>query len=158
MVMHDELVGLIASWSKEGREGERAFYLEAWNGNASFAIDRITRGSILILNLCLSVFGGIQPDVLTRYLEQASNALANDGMLQRFQLRVYPDQREWEWRDRTPSKPARDAAFAVIDAFAHFVPENWGATLADELAKFPYFHFDDAAQKIFRQWPHDLHC
>lgn len=158
MVMRDELVGLIASWSKEGREGERAFYLEAWNGNASFATDRIARGSILIPNLCLSVFGGIQPDVLTRYLEQASNALANDGMLQRFQLLVYPDQREWEWRDHTPSKPARDAAFAVFDALAHFVPENWGATPADEMAKFPYFHFDEAAQEIFRQWSHDLHC
>ena len=158
MVMRDELVGLIASWGKEGREGERAFYLEAWNGNASFATDRIARGSILIPNLCLSVFGGIQPDVLTRYLEQASNALTNDGMLQRFQLLVYPDQRQWEWRDCKPSKPARDAAFAVFDALANFVPEQLGATPANETAKFPYFHFDEAAQEIFRQWSNDLHC
>jgi hypothetical protein len=102
LVTRDELVGLIASWDREGREGERAFYLEAWNGNASFDTDRIGRGSIFIPNLCVSVFGGIQPDKLTAYLEHATNSLANDGMLQRFQLLVYPDQRVWEWRDRAP--------------------------------------------------------
>lgn len=69
LVLRDELVGLIASWDREGREGERAFYLEAWNGNASFDTDRIGRGSIFIPNLCVSIFGGIQPDKLTGYLE-----------------------------------------------------------------------------------------
>jgi Protein of unknown function (DUF3987) len=61
--------------------------------------------------LCASIFGGIQPDKLTVYLEQAAHALANDGMLQRFQVLVYPDARRWEWRDRAPDKAARDAAF-----------------------------------------------
>ncbi len=68
LVMRDELVGLIASWEREGRESERAFYLEAWNGNASFDTDRIKRGSIFIPNLCVSIFGGIQPDKLIGYL------------------------------------------------------------------------------------------
>jgi Protein of unknown function (DUF3987) len=79
--LRDELVGLIATWEREGREGERAFFLEAWNGNQSFDTDRIGRGHISIPNLCASVFGGIQPDKLTVYLEQAAHALANDGML-----------------------------------------------------------------------------
>ena len=91
LVLRDELVGLIATWEREGREGERAFFLEAWNGNQSFDTDRIGRGHISIPNLCASIFGGIQPDKLTVYLEQAAHALANDGMLQRFQLLVYPD-------------------------------------------------------------------
>ena len=34
LVLRDELVGFIASWDKEGREGKRAFYLETWNGNS----------------------------------------------------------------------------------------------------------------------------
>ncbi|PWT83058.1 MAG: hypothetical protein C5B57_07600 [Blastocatellia bacterium] len=71
LVLRDELVGLIASWDREGREGDRAFFLEAWNGNQSFDTDRISRGHVLIPNLCLSIFGGIQPDKLTAYLEQA---------------------------------------------------------------------------------------
>jgi len=113
LVLRDELVGLIATWEREGREGERAFFLEAWNGNQSFDTDRIGRGHISIPNLCASVFGGIQPDKLTVYLEQAAHTLANDGMLQRFQVLVYPDPRRWEWRDRAPDKAARDAAFAA---------------------------------------------
>lgn len=157
LVMRDELVGLIASWDKEGREGERAFYLEAWNGNASFDTDRIGRGSIFIPNLCVSIFGGIQPDKLTGYLEQAANALANDGMLQRFQLLVYPDHLAWEWRDRIPAKDARDRAFAVFDALADFDPLAWGAAPADDFTKFPHFRFDEKAQEVFIEWSGDLH-
>jgi putative DNA primase/helicase len=132
LVLRDELVGLIATWEREGREGERAFFLEAWNGNQSFDTDRIGRGHISIPNLCASIFGGIQPDKLTVYLEQAAHALANDGMLQRFQLLVFPDPRRWEWRDRAPDKAARDAAFAVFEALADFDPLAWGAAPADE--------------------------
>ena len=75
LVLRDELVGLIATWEREGREGERAFFLEAWNGNQSFDTDRIGRGHISIANVCVSIFGGIQPDKLTVYLEQATHAL-----------------------------------------------------------------------------------
>ena len=157
LVPRDELVGLLASWDREGHEGDRAFFLEAWNGTSSFDTDRIGRGSISIPNLCVSIFGGIQPDKLTRYLEQASHELANDGMLQRFQLLVYPDHRDWEWRDRFPAKAARDHAFAVFETLADFDPTAWGAAPADDFAKFPHFRFDEAAQEIFIEWSADLH-
>jgi hypothetical protein len=90
-VVRDELVGLLASWDKQGREGDRDFYLEGWNGCNDFDTDCIGRSSICTPDHCLSIFGGIRPDKLTAYLEQAAHALANDGMLQRFQLLVYPD-------------------------------------------------------------------
>jgi len=156
LVLRDELVGL-ASWEREGHEGDRAFFLEAWNGNAGFDTDRIKRGSIFIPNLCVSIFGGIQPDKLTAYLEEATHALANDGMLQRFQLLVYPDQCPWEWRDRSPNRAARDAAFAVFETLADFNPMTWGAAPADDFNKFPHFRFDDAALEIFIEWSGDLH-
>ncbi len=157
LVLRDELVGLIATWEREGREGERAFFLEAWNGHQSFDTDRIGRGHISIPNLCASIFGGIQPDKLTVYLEQATHALANDGMLQRFQMLVYPDARRWEWRNRAPDRYARDAAFGVIEKLAEFDPVAWGATPADDLCKFPHFFFDEEAQEIFIEWSGDLH-
>jgi putative DNA primase/helicase len=157
LVLRDELVGLIAMWEREGREGERAFFLEAWNGNQSFDTDRIGRGHIRIPNLCASIFGGIQPDKLTAYLEQAVHSLANDGMLQRFQLLVYPDSRRWEWRDRAPDKAARDAAVAVFETLADFDPVAWGAAPADEFVKFPHFRFDDEAQAVFIEWSEDMH-
>jgi hypothetical protein len=157
LVLRDELVGLIATWEREGREGERAFFLEAWNGNQSFDTDRIGRGHVSIPNVCLSIFGGIQPDKLTVYLEQAAHALANDGMLQRFQVLVYPDPRRWEWRDRAPDKAARDAAFAVFEKLADFDPLAWGAAPADDFAKFPHLCFDDEAQAVFIEWSGDMH-
>jgi hypothetical protein len=92
------------------------------------------------------------PDKLTVYLEQAAHALANDGMLQRFQVLVYPDPRRWEWRDRAPDKAARDAAFAVFEKLADFDPVTWGAAPADDIAKFPHFCFDDEAQAVFIEW------
>ncbi|MBI3776766.1 MAG: DUF3987 domain-containing protein [Gammaproteobacteria bacterium] len=157
LVLRDELVGLLASWDREGREGDRAFFLEAWNGTGGFDTDRIGRGSILIPNLCVSIFGGIQPDKLVSYLEQASHTLANDGMLQRFQLLVYPDPCKWEWRDRDPNKSARDDVFKLFEALASFNPTEWGASPADAFNKFPYFQFDAGAQEIFIEWTAELH-
>ena len=157
LVLRDELVGLIATWEREGREGERAFFLESWNGNQGFDTDRIGRGHISIPNLCVSIFGGIQPDKLTVYLEQAAHALANDGMLQRFQVLVYPDPLRWEWRDRAPNKAARNAAVAVFDTLADFDPVALGAAPIDDFSKFPYFCFDAEAQGVFIEWSEDLH-
>jgi hypothetical protein len=152
LLLRDELVGLISSWDKAGREGDRAFYLEGWNGNSSFDTDRIGRGHIFVQNLCISLFGGIQPDKLTAYLEQSANALGNDGMLQRFQLLVYPDHKPWAWCDRIPNKNARDKAHGLFKALDSFDPVKWGATTPDDHIKFPYFCFDEEAQNIFIEW------
>ena len=35
LVWRDELVGLLAGWDRAGREEDRAFYLEGWNGNGA---------------------------------------------------------------------------------------------------------------------------
>ena len=155
--LRDELVGLIATWEREGREGDRAFFLEGWNGDQSFDTDRIGRGHVSIPNVCVSIFGGIQPDKLTVYLEQAAHALANDGMLQRFQVLVYPDPLRWEWRNRPPDKSARDAVYALFATLAGFEPVGWGAAPADGFTKFPWFRFDQDAQALFIEWSEDLH-
>lgn len=157
LVFRDELVGLLASWEHQGREGDRSFYLEAWNGTASFDTDRIGRGSIFIPNLCLSVFGGIQPDKLTGFLEQAAGALANDGMFQRFQMLVYPDHMPWDWRDQEHDKEARQMVMDVFEKLAEFTPDEWGAQPADDNAKIPYFRFDEEAQDLFIKWSTGLH-
>ena len=157
LVSRDELVGLLTSWDKAGHEGDRAFFLEGWNGTDSFDTDRIGRGSILIPNLCVSVFGGIQPDKLTGYLEQASNALANDGMLQRFQVLVYPDPVKWEYRDAIPNKAARERVNDVFEKLDGFDPVKWEAAPANQFVKFPHFQFDHDAQDIYIEFSKGLH-
>lgn len=156
LVFRDELMGLLASWEKEGREGDKAFYLEGWNGTGSFSIDRIGRGSQFINTLCLSVFGGIQPDLLERYLGGIVNSMDNDGRIQRFQVLVYPEQPTWEWRDRYPVKGAREAVRDLFDRLASFDPVMDGATPADDFVKLPHFIFNDEAQELFIQWDTEL--
>jgi phage/plasmid primase-like uncharacterized protein len=157
LVYRDELIGLLASWEKEGKEGDKAFYLEGWNGTASFNIDRIGRGSLHIKNLCISVFGGIQPELLERYLAGIATSLDNDGRIQRFQVMVYPNAVAWEWRDRYPVKGARETVRDLFDRLAVFDPVQDGAAPNDDFVKLPHFRFDDAAQDIFVEWCTELH-
>lgn len=141
LAKRDELIGLIASWDREGREGERAFWLQAWNGNPHFDTDRVGRGHVRIENVCVSLIGGIEPGKLIAYLEEATNARANDGMVQRTQVLVYPDHRCGGWRDMSPNKEARDATYAVFEKLAGMNSVVLGAPPADDFAKFPYFRF-----------------
>jgi len=152
MVFRDELTGLLASWEREGHEGDRAFYLESWNGTGSFNIDRIGRGEQFVKTLCLSIFGGIQPDKIESYLAGISSSLDNDGRVQRFQVMVYPNAVPWAWCDRYPVKGAREAVRDVFDRLAMFDPVQDGATPADDFVKLPHFQFDDEAQEVFIEW------
>ena len=75
----------------QGHESYRGYYLEAWSGKQSKVVDRIGRGTIYTLNHCLSIFGTTQPDKLINWLCGAVLRQQNDGLIQRFQLMVYPD-------------------------------------------------------------------
>ena len=157
LVHRDEIVGLLASWDRAGHEGDRAFFLEAWNGNEAFDTDRIGRGSIFIPNLCLSLFGGIQPDKLTGYLEQASDALANDGMLQRFQVLVYPNPVKWEYRDEIPIVKPGNASWTYLNSSTRSILLIGARSRQASFVKFPHFEFDNAAQAIYISFSTSLH-
>jgi hypothetical protein len=59
--IRDELFGFWARMEKEEYQSERAFYLEAYNGDGRYVYDRIGRGTIQIENCTLSMIGGLQP-------------------------------------------------------------------------------------------------
>ena len=63
LVLRDELMGFFKTFEKSGHESDRSFFLEGWNGNGEFQVDRITRDTISVHGLCLSVIGGIQPSM-----------------------------------------------------------------------------------------------
>ncbi len=92
LVFRDELMGLLRGLDKAGREQDRAFYLEGWNGEGQFTFDRIARGTKFIPAVCLSILGGIQPGPLSDYFRAAAKSgKDHDGLISRFQLLVYPD-------------------------------------------------------------------
>jgi len=110
MVIRDELTGWWSTLDRAGREGERAFCLQAWNGDTGHTIDWIGRGTIHVDACCMSMLGGIQPGRLRCYLADAlADGPSNDGLIQRFQLMVWPDtESDWKYVDRAPD-PASEA-------------------------------------------------
>ncbi|GAB4000019.1 hypothetical protein GCM10028807_51720 [Spirosoma daeguense] len=150
LVQRDEVTGLLAGWDKAGREQDRAFYLEGWNGNGSIIIDRMARGTTHVKNVCISLFGGIQPSKLLGYLK-AATGYDNDGFVQRLQVAVYPDRVPWDYIDEYPDKYARDKAFALIQQItdSDFMDI---AYQADEYNRFANTRFEPQAQQVFKDW------
>lgn len=144
LMVRDELYGWLASLNKGGREGDREFYLESWNGYGSFTVDRIGRGTSHIPALCLSVFGGIQPSKLEKYV--LSNIEDNDdGLLQRFQILLYPEMSSnWKNYDVSPNQRAKAKVEQLFESVAR-VPDA-------KDSKIDGLHFDDEAQDLFNEW------
>lgn len=144
-LLRDELAGWAVSLKK--REGDRELYLEGWDGKGSYTVDRIGRGTTFIPNLCLSLFGGIQPSKL--YTLNCGKA-GSDGLLQRFQILVYPEIKgKWKNVDRKPNKQTYEQLLTIFQK---------ATCLKDHIkedAKYGLrFHPD--AQRIFNNWREDL--
>jgi len=157
LVHRDELSGWLRNLDKQGREGDRSFYLESWNGTGSFDVDRIGRGSLHIPALCLSILGSIQPGPLSTYVYQATEGeKGDDGLLQRFQLLVWPDPHPtWRNVDRWPDVEAKNRAYEVFRRLDALNPEDFGASGEDEEG-ISAVRFTEDAQEIFDQWRDEL--
>jgi putative DNA primase/helicase len=146
-VIRDELTGWLASLDREGRNEERGFFLEAWNGDSPFTVDRISRGSIHVAACCVSLFGNIQPARLRSYLSDAiAGGPTDDGLFQRFQVLVWPDPpRKWHLVDRPPNAGALAKAELVFCALAELSAD-------DPIC----MRFATDAQELFFAWFGDL--
>ncbi|RYX81119.1 DUF3987 domain-containing protein [bacterium] len=153
LLSRDELMGFLQGLNKQGREQDRAFYIEAFNGNGQFTYKRIGRGTLHIPNVCLSLFGTIQPGPLTQLIRSAEGA-GQDGFIARFQLLVYPDCAPYRHVDRYPNKDAKARAYDVFRALDKLSPEMVGATIEEDGGAF--LRFSPDAQAIFNEWLQDL--
>ena len=155
LAFRDELTGLLVKWDREDGADERAYFLEGWNGNGTYTDYKITRGLTDAKSICISLLGGIQPDKLKRYLYQAMQG-NNDGLMQRFQLAVWPDEPEhWELIDTIPNKTEKQRAYIIMQALAELDFAQYGA-IQGEHDDRPYFRFDDAGQAVFNEWLTEL--
>jgi hypothetical protein len=152
MVVRDELTGLFKSLDRDGHESDRAFILECWNGNGSFTWDRIGRGTVEIPAACMSIIGNIQPGPFSYYLSRIFRGGADDdGLLQRFQLAVWPDAPgQWVNHDREPDAEARMTAKEVFDNLATIDPDDLGAKSEDNT--IPFLRFTADAQELWIEW------
>lgn len=169
LIYLDELVQLIAGWDKEGRQGERQFHLQGWNGNQPYTVDRASfpEGQ-RIPKLCESIIGGMQPDTLKQYLVDMGES-SNDGMIQRFQLLIYLDSEDNLEDDDQDDYEDEEAKRAYTLVFKELSTADWttmGAIPLKDAA--PYYRFNDeielderggdpdTAQNLWDEWSSKL--
>jgi hypothetical protein len=143
LVVRDELTGWLAGLERKGREQERTFFLEGWDGNSPFTVDRIGRGNIHVKHNCVSLFGSIQPDRLRGFLAKVLRGDAdNDGLIQRFQLIVWPDIRpDFTYSDRRPNERWLKRLGGICQRNMYINP-----------AKPRIVRFSPEAQEFFADW------
>ncbi len=147
LVIRDELTGWWSQLDRAGREGERAFCLQAWNGDTGHTIDRIGRGTIHVEACCMSMLGGIQPGRLRSYMVDAlEDGPSNDGLIQRFQLLVWPDTApDWNYVDRAPDEVSEQQTARVFRKLVELDAESPAR-----------FRFASDAQELFTEWLAEL--
>jgi putative DNA primase/helicase len=112
LYVRDELTGWFGNHDRYGGNGgDRAFFLEAWNGGA-YTVDRVKhRGQpVRISRAALGIFGGMQPDRLGVAL-----AGADDGLAARFAY-IWPDPQPISKLSSEPDEAMRDRRQRLVDA------------------------------------------
>jgi Protein of unknown function (DUF3987)/Domain of unknown function (DUF6371) len=149
LLIRDELPGFLAHMESEEHQSERAFYLEAYNGNGRFTYDRIGRGTVHIESCTVSIIGGVQPSRIAPIVRGAMCGASNDGLIQRLQMTVWPDDvGSWRWVDRKPNAAAR---LAYEKVFRDLYDLAMGD--ADKPA---ILRFSPESQALFQEWTTEI--
>lgn len=153
LVCRDEIAGLFAMLDDPRAPGDREFYLEGWVGTGDHTLDRIGRGlNLYIPSHCLSVAGATQPGKIRRLVSDAvDDGSKSDGLLQRFQLFVWPDRLPAYRRCGAPLDiAARDRAYGVFSWLASAEPAGVSDTVSDR--GWCTMRFDGDAQAVYDAW------
>lgn len=156
LIWRDELAGWFHSLNKENQKEARGLFLTGWSGTESYATDRIGRGHVRADSVTISILGTIQPDVLRSVvLDSVTGGVGNDGLIQRFQLAVYPDPvRTFKKPEGYPNFEAMQYFEKTIRALTKLDPRSIGAEF--DLDGTPFLGFDNLAQAEFDKWRADL--
>jgi hypothetical protein len=153
LVHRDEIMSLLKALDREENIAARGFYLSGWTGCEAYTFDRIGRRGARIEAVCLSVLGSTQPGRIMAYVAPAlRGGAADDGMIQRFSLAVWPDvSPDWQYVERSLNEVARERAFHVFERLAGLSHVNIGACF-DAVDGQACLTFDDAAATMFADW------
>lgn len=107
----DELRGFVEAMGqyKGGSGADRSDYLSMWSGT-SFNVDRKGSESFRVKHPCLTVVGGIQPDLVHKLTSKDGD----DGFLDRV-LSVHAEPLEKKWNTKAVSLDTHEAWIQAID-------------------------------------------
>jgi hypothetical protein len=88
------------------------------------------------------VLGGTQPGVLNKYIREAVNNEGGDGLLQRFQLLVYPDIVQEMGNGEYPNEDFKKSINEVFDNFYSFQSKPFDDFLFDEKGQKNFISFE----------------
>jgi putative DNA primase/helicase len=151
LVERDELSSLLVTLEDERNATARGLYLSGWSGQEGYRFDRIMRGTTTLPKFALSVVGGIQPGPLARYVRGAFSGERADGMLQRFQLLVWPESELFDYVDRWPDSRVAQLARDVFERADRLDAAAIGSTGMFGTDP-PFVRLSDTAQIIFIDW------
>lgn len=147
VLFRDELVGWVKSmdaYRSGGKGADRQHYLSMWS-RSPIKIDRKSRPDPIVVDRpCLSVVGGIQPDVLPELIEKASR---DDGFLDRL-LFAYPDLGEDRWTDGGVDEDVQAAAERTFEALYALT----GATMPSGDVLPRVARFEPEARLLWQEW------
>jgi uncharacterized protein DUF3987/bifunctional DNA primase/polymerase-like protein len=139
----DELARLFMNLERYSGGSDRAFWLEAWDGN-SFIVERLGRPPVLLPHLLVGVVGGFQPDLLAR-----SFAGDSDGIYSRF-LYAWPPEAPF----REPTDDADEVDPEIINAFGRLARLQAGEDEAFAPRSVP---LTTEARQVFAQFAQFAH-
>jgi hypothetical protein len=154
----DELARLFMNLERYSGGSDRAFWLEAWDGNA-FTVERLGRPPVILPHLLVGVVGGFQPDLLAR-----SFAGDSDGIYSRF-LYAWPPEAPF----REPTDDADEVDPEIINAFSRlaslqagdedaFVPRSVPLTAGAKTAFAQFAQFAHQERKLLEGRDREYWC
>jgi hypothetical protein len=146
VLFRDELVGWVKSMDqyRSGKGADRQHYLSMWS-RSQIKIDRKSAPAPIIVDRpCLSVVGGIQPDILPDLVE---NAQRDDGFIDRL-LFSYPDIGDDHWTEYGVDQ----AAQAAVERLFADLYDLQGAEMpsGDVVPRVALLSAE--ARELWRQW------
>jgi hypothetical protein len=151
MYHRDELLSLLADLDRKEKAADRGFLMTGWSGLDAYTFDRIGRGTTYVPSVTISMFGTTQPSRIANYVS-SSLASFDDGMVQRLQILVWPDNmHHWVPMDTPSDKFAQAMAFQMCRRLAELRPQDVGAIIEDGHA-VPYLRFTEEARRLFVEY------
>lgn len=142
LLFRDEINAWLSQVEKTDKAHERAFYLEAFNGNGTFTQERVSRDNVVVENPTVSILGNIQPSLLNRFLVERESGSSNDGLFERFQLAVYPDSHNSGYTDISDNEAVNNRVIEIFSCLSMMGENEETVTL----------NFDADAQKLWTEW------